>query len=177
MSLSQEAQPKLGESASETGLLKTLVNLMQGPINIDNKSIESLTITESDVIGLRDRACGVLWNLSTCSANRALLAAQPDMVAVLAGMLTDTNESIAAKALIIVYYLTLAQENRLAIAGQAGLVPGLVALMKDSAKNKDRRVKICGIFVNLSSAAENKAILADADTGLLEALIEAILDR
>ncbi len=45
--------------------------------------------------------------------------------------------------------------------------------MKDSnaTEHKDRRVKICGIFVNLSSSVENKAILAGEEIGLMQVYI------
>ncbi len=90
VSLSQDAQPKLGETASDTGLLRALINLLMAP-------------QSEEAEGLRDRALGVLWNLSTCGANRTVVAAQDGLVASLADMLLDARDNIAGKALIIVY--------------------------------------------------------------------------
>ena len=165
VTLTAEAQEVVGK---HTPLLAALVNILHG----------------SDAIG-SDRAAGALWNLATCSSNRPLMMAVPDLVSSLSGLLlappikngkTEDGEGsstdISSKALIVIYYLTLCTENRASMGMVEGLLPTLVACLKEG--DAETNVKVCGIFVNLSSTTENKTLLAAESLGLIDELVHRL---
>ena len=129
-----------------------------------------LGILHEDSTDSIDKACNVLWNLSVAEKNRPLMASV-DIVSRLASLIIE-NESVRSKAFIVLYYLTLAPENRVLMGAAEGLLSSLsFMLLEDKA---DLRVKACGMLVNLSSANENKPLIAAPTTDILPLLVKAI---
>lgn len=154
LSLSPENQELMG--TSELGLLPALLSILH----------------ESNVDSI-DKACNVLWNLSVCEKNRPSMAST-DLVSVLSSLIVD-SEPVRAKAFIVLYYLTLSGENRVLMGSAPGLLAALAFMLQGD--KGDMRVKSCGMLVNLTSANENKPLIAAPSTGLLPLIIKAVAEE
>jgi len=102
------------------------------------------------------------------------VAKHPLMLSSLAEALrkdrTDASD-VPSKALIVVYCLTLAAENRPLL----GAAPGLYSALLFAMTVDDEFVgKVCGVFVNLSSANENKTNMGAPATGILAKLVSLL---
>jgi hypothetical protein len=159
LTLTSEAQEALGANSD---WLNVFVDLLHH---------ESLDI--------KDRSIGVLWNLATSSKNRMLMVDTPDLLSTVSGLLmaTDTGDiDISGKALVVLYYLTLAQESRVKIAAAEGLLPNLVSYFKHPELSDDSKFKLSSVLINLSSASENKKMLGAPDLGLVDVLVGLVRD-
>ena len=158
-SLSAETQETVGSTAS---MYDALVYCMQ----------------QSDATTV-DRAIGVMWNLATCASNRISMCVTSGLLAVLVQKLKSTTASsedegmnVADKALVVIYYLSLAPENRPALGAAPGLAAALVETLRLG--QPETRIKASGVFVNLSSAAENKTLLCESSLGLMVEMVRLL---
>jgi len=129
-----------------------------------------LGILHEDSVDSIDKACNVLWNLSVAENNRAKMASE-DLVSRLSSLIIE-HEAVRSKAFIVLYYLTLATENRVLMGAAPGMLSSLAFMLLED--KGDLRVKACGMLVNLSSANENKPLIASPATEILQLLVKAI---
>jgi len=131
-----------------------------------------------------DRAAGILWNLATCAANRSTMVAHNGLMVAVSHVLNapvvtnaadeTVNTDVGSKALIVIYYCTLAAEARAAMGSIEGMLSALLQHFKEG--TGEARLKVMSVYAHLSSTAENKALLADTDLGLLPELVLALKD-
>jgi len=129
-----------------------------------------------------DRAAGILWNLATCAGNRNTMVAHTGLMVAVSHVLNSPvvedaaddadNTDPGAKALIVIYYCTLANEARAIVGAVDGMLAALLQHFK--AGNAESRLKVMGVYAHLSSTAENKGPLADPSIGLLPELVLAL---
>ena len=133
---------------------------------------------------ITDRAAGILWNLATCAANRSIMVDHSGLLVAVTQVLNAPvvsnasdeadNTDPGSKALIVIYYCTLATEARASMGAVDGLLAALLLHFKTG--SAEARLKVIGVFAHLSSAAENKGPLADPNVGLLPELVLALKD-
>jgi hypothetical protein len=135
-------------------------------------SIAQLTNGDDDQIA--DQAVGVLWNVTTCETNRDVVGKHTSLLnALVQGLKRPKTESsdLPSKILIVFYYLTLLASNRPLLGALPGLFSNMFSCMEG---DQEIAVKVCGIMVNLSSAAENKEVMAHSS--VLSALTKILGD-
>ncbi len=125
-------------------------------------------------IDVKDRSVGVLWNVATLPDNRKMMADTPDLLPAVGNLLLvdDSGDAdIPGKALVVLYYLTLPQECRVAVGAAEGVLPALVYYLKSSSITDEGKIKLTSMLINLSSAAENKIPLGAPSLGLVPELL------
>lgn len=198
--LSIEEPNRIEIVKQDKGLVEALIYVLQNDERVDAKAkalgaLHNITLcTEAQVfvgenpdmirifvdllyhehIDVKDRSVGVLWNIATLSDNRKMMADTPDLLPAVGSLLriSDSGDAdIPGKALVVLYYLTLPQECRVAVGAAEGVLGALVVYLKSPNITDEGKIKLTSMLINLSSAAENKIPLGEPSLGLVPELL------